>query len=57
MAAISVLLGLASIFFWLLSFMFIFMYDDCPREGYSTISILAGLTALGFTIFFIGYTF
>lgn len=57
MAAISIVSGLAATLCWLLSFMFIFMYDDCPREGYSTISILAGLFALGFTIYFIGYTF
>lgn len=57
MAAISIVSGFAATLCWLLSFMFIFMYDDCPREGYSTISILAGLVALGFTIYFIGYTF
>ena len=57
MAAISVLSGLSAVFFWLLTFLFLYMGDECPGEGCWTASILAGLFALGLSIVFIGYTF
>lgn len=57
MAAISVLSGLSAVFFWLLSFLFLYMGDERPGEGRWNASILAGLFALGLSIVFIGYTF